>query len=76
MGKELGATHIVNSKEQSDVVKAIKEINKGGATYAIDCTGLMRAIEDMIECLAPQGTAALVGVPPADKKIPEASSTP
>ena len=39
------------------------------ATYAVDCTGLLRVIEDMIECLAPQGTAALVGVPPSGKKI-------
>lgn len=69
MGKELGATHTINSREKSDVVKTFKEVRKGVATYAIDCTGLLRIIEDMVECLAPQGTAALVGVPPADKKI-------
>jgi Zn-dependent alcohol dehydrogenase len=28
MGKELGATHIVNSKEQANMVKATKEITK------------------------------------------------
>jgi Zn-dependent alcohol dehydrogenase len=69
MAKELGATHTVNSRETSDIVKGIKELTSGGATFTMDCTGRLGVIEDMIECLAPQGTAALVGVPPADAKI-------
>ncbi|KAF2635188.1 NAD(P)-binding protein [Massarina eburnea CBS 473.64] len=69
MGKELGATHLVNSRETKDIVQYIKEMTNGGAAYAIDCTGLLSVIEDMIECLAPLGTAALVGVPPSGKKI-------
>ncbi|KAK7190637.1 Aryl-alcohol dehydrogenase 2 [Paraphaeosphaeria sporulosa] len=69
MGKDLGATHTVNSRELTDVVEAIKEITKGGAAYAIDCTGIISVIEVMIECLAPLGTAAIVGVPPSGKKI-------
>ena len=71
MAKELGATVAINSKEQSDVVAAIKSVSKSGAgaTYAIDCTGVLRVIEDMVACLAPQGTAAVVGVPPPDAKI-------
>ncbi|KAF2804133.1 NAD(P)-binding protein [Mytilinidion resinicola] len=69
MAKELGATDIVNSIKHSDVVQVIKDITEGGANYAIDCTGVLKVIETMIECLAPQGTAALVGVPPAGKKI-------
>ncbi|KAJ8119049.1 hypothetical protein OPT61_g92 [Boeremia exigua] len=71
MAKELGATDVVNSKEQSDVVRAIKLASKSGAgaTFAIDCTGVLRVIEDMVACLAPQGTAAVVGVPPPDAKI-------
>lgn len=69
MGKDLGATHTVNSREQADLAKTVKDITKGGATYAVDCTGTIPVIETMVECLAPLGTAAIVGVPPADKKI-------
>ncbi|KAF2499009.1 AreB protein [Lophium mytilinum] len=67
--KELGATDILNSTKHADIAQAIKETTKGGANYAIDCTGVLRVIESMIESLAPQSTAALVGVPPAGKKI-------
>ncbi|KAH6629378.1 chaperonin 10-like protein [Boeremia exigua] len=71
MAKELGATDTINSKEQSDIVGAIKKVSKSGAgaTFAIDCTGVLRVIEDMVASLAPQGTAAVVGVPPPDAKI-------
>ena len=69
MAKELGATDVVNSKESPNVIQAIKDKTKGGATFAVDCTGILRVIEDMIECIAPLGTAALVGVPPAGAKI-------
>ncbi|KAF2996848.1 hypothetical protein E8E13_003842 [Curvularia kusanoi] len=71
MAKELGATDAINSREQSNVVEAIKARSKtgAGATVAIDCTGVLRVIEDMVACLAPQGIAAVVGVPPPDAKI-------
>ncbi|KAL1596506.1 hypothetical protein SLS60_009153 [Paraconiothyrium brasiliense] len=69
MGKDVGATHTVNSREQTDVVKAIKDITKGGAAYAIDCTGLVAVIENVVECLAPLGIAAIVRVRPAEKKV-------
>lgn len=71
MAKELGATDTINSKEQSNVIEAIKKVSNSGAgaNFAIDCTGLLSVIEDMIACLAPQGTAAVVGVPPPDAKI-------
>lgn len=71
MSKQLGATDVINSKEQSNVVEAVKKISKSGAgaTFAIDCTGVLRVIEDMVACLAPQGTAAVVGVPPPNAKI-------
>lgn len=71
MAKELGATNIINSREQSDIVEAIKAVSKSGTgvTFAVDCTGVLGVIEDMVACLAPQGTAAVVGVPPPDAKI-------
>lgn len=69
LGIELGATHSVNSQKESDVVQKIKEITNGGATFAIDCTGNLKVIEDMIESIGSQGTAAIVGVPRAGAHI-------
>jgi len=68
LARELGATHVINSKE-IDAVTGIKEITEGGANYAIDCTGIIKVIEDIVEAIGPEGTAAVVGVPPAEKKI-------
>lgn len=70
LAKELGATAVVNSKEQPDTVAAIKALTNGkGAKYTIDCTGLLPVIQTMVDCLQPEGTAAVVGVPPPDAKI-------
>lgn len=71
LAKELGATDLINPKDVDDVVKKVKEVcsRTGGATFAIDCTGVLKVIEQCIECLAPCGTAVTVGVPPADSKI-------
>ncbi|KAH0429152.1 alcohol dehydrogenase [Colletotrichum camelliae] len=71
LAKELGATHTFNSKESSDIVRDVQKATDGGPMYAIDCTGVLKVIEDMIACVRPLGTAVLVGVPPpaADIKI-------
>ncbi|KAJ0354497.1 hypothetical protein COL154_011730 [Colletotrichum chrysophilum] len=71
LAKELGATHTFNSKESSEIVRDIQKATDGGPMYAIDCTGVLKVIEDMIACVRPLGTAVLVGVPPpaADIKI-------
>lgn len=71
LAKTLGATDLVNPKEESDVIQKIKDIcsETSGATWAIDCTGVLKVIENCIECLAPCGTAVTVGVPPPNAKI-------
>jgi aryl-alcohol dehydrogenase len=55
MAKELGATHIVNSKDVADMPKHITELTSGGAAFCIDCTGVPKVIETMIDCIAPLG---------------------
>ena len=60
LAKELGANHVINSKDSPDVVAEIKKITNGGARQAVDCTGILKAIEDMIECIGPLGVAATV----------------
>lgn len=51
MAKELGATHIVNSKDIADMPKHITELTNGGAVYCIDCTGVPKVIETTIDCI-------------------------
>jgi aryl-alcohol dehydrogenase len=58
--KELGATHIVNSKE-TDPVEAIKKITSGGVNYALDTTGVPAVFSQMTKSLATMGHGALVG---------------
>ena len=69
LAEEMGATHIINSKRDIDVVKTIKDLTGGGANFAVDCTGVVPMIEMLIECIGPRGVAATVGVPPPDRKI-------
>lgn len=71
MAKELGAADAINSKERSNVVEGIKKVLRSGAgaIFAIDCTGVFHVIEGMVAWIAPQGTAAVVVVPPPDAKI-------
>ncbi|KAJ5322386.1 chaperonin 10-like protein [Penicillium brevicompactum] len=66
---DLGATETLNPKECPNVEQKIKEMTSGGADFAIDCTGNAAVIQATVECLAPGGTAAIVGVPPPNVKI-------
>ncbi|MBL3700735.1 NAD(P)-dependent alcohol dehydrogenase [Leucobacter luti] len=59
--KELGATHVVNSKEV-DAVEAIREITGGaGVNYALDTTGVPAVFSQMTKSLALRGHGVLVG---------------
>lgn len=55
MAKQVGATIIINSKDVPDMPKKIAELTNGGAVYCIDCTGVPKVIETIIECIAPLG---------------------
>lgn len=59
--KELGATHVVNSKVD-DPVEAIREITGGkGTQYVLDTTGVPSVFSQMTKSLALRGHGALVG---------------
>ena len=60
---ELGATHIVNGREE-DVAAAVKRITGGGARFALDTTGNKAVFRQMVDSLAVRGFAALVGAAP------------
>lgn len=66
LAKELGATHTVNSLKvpHKNVLTAIRSLteNNEGPNFAVDCTGVVSVIHDVIEVVASAGTAALVGI--------------
>ncbi len=62
LAKELGATHVVNSREQ-DMVETIREITGGGVNFALESTGRPEVLGQAIECLGSLGTIGVVGAP-------------
>ncbi|KAK5056684.1 hypothetical protein LTR84_012216 [Exophiala bonariae] len=71
LARQLGATHSINGQEhQSDLIEEIRRITGGvGADAAVDCTGALSIINDMIVALAPCGRAVTVGAPPLTSKM-------
>lgn len=73
LAKEFGATDLLNSRTvpSSDVIVAVKSLtpNGAGVDFAVDCTGVIKVINDMIEVIAPNGTATVVGAMPAGSRI-------
>lgn len=59
---ELGATHVVNSKE-SDAVAVIREIT-GGANFALESTGRPQVLRQAVDSLGSLGCVGVVGAPP------------
>ena len=69
MAKGVGATHVVNSK-QDDPVKAIRALTGGaGVDHAFEAVGNTTLVRQAIESLAIRGTATIVGVLPPDAMI-------
>lgn len=63
LAKELGATHVINSKTQ-DPVSTIKEITQGGINFALESTGRPEILKQGIDALGILGKIAVVGAPP------------
>lgn len=61
VARELGATHLVNSRSE-DAVEAIRAATGGAGTdYSVDCIGLPDAVRAALECLQSPGVCASVG---------------
>jgi aryl-alcohol dehydrogenase len=72
--KELGATHVINSREQ-DPVAAIKEITDGGADFSLEATGRREVSRQAIESIGILGTCGIVGAAGSAPKWPLTSMT-
>ena len=60
--REFGATHVVNSAGQENLVRAILKLTDGGADYAFECVGLGEIAAQAYGVLRKGGTAVVVGV--------------
>ncbi|MFT4584233.1 MAG: S-(hydroxymethyl)glutathione dehydrogenase/alcohol dehydrogenase [Gammaproteobacteria bacterium] len=63
-----GATDTINSTKV-DPVKTIKKMTRGGAEFAFEVVGIPELLEQAFYCLAPHGTAILVGAIPVGQKV-------
>jgi S-(hydroxymethyl)glutathione dehydrogenase/alcohol dehydrogenase len=69
MARRVGATHVVNSR-QEDPVKAVRALTAGaGVDHAFEAVGNTTLVRQAIESLAIRGTATIVGVLPPDAMI-------
>jgi aryl-alcohol dehydrogenase len=57
---ELGATHVINSREE-DPVQRIQSITKGGVNYSLECSGRSEVLRQAIDALTTLGTCGIVG---------------
>jgi aryl-alcohol dehydrogenase len=60
--KELGATHVVNSRE-TDPVAAAQEITGGGADFTLESSGRPDVLRQAVDALGIRGTCGIVGAP-------------
>lgn len=68
LAEEFGATHTVNSGSK-DLIKAVREITGSTVDFAIDCTGVIKVIEQLAETIGMLGTLVLVGGAPAGARF-------
>jgi aryl-alcohol dehydrogenase len=64
LARQLGATHIINSKKV-DAVATVKEISKGGTDYAVEATGIPAVMTQAFDGLNSTGIEIVLGVAPA-----------
>ena len=70
----LGATHVVNSRDE-DPVAAVKKLTGGGVNVALECVGTGDTCRWALEMLRPGGMAALAGIGPEPVTAPPTTIT-
>lgn len=68
LARELGATHTVDARD-GDPVATIQGLTGFGAANTIDTTAVPAVARQAVDCLAPRGTCALVGLGPMGSEI-------
>lgn len=70
LAKRLGATVVINARENTDVVDSIREISKNGAHVSIDALGSVETCSNSVLCLRKQGRHIQVGLLAGDDYLP------
>jgi aryl-alcohol dehydrogenase len=70
LARTLGATHTVNAKNPRLVEEVRRIAGKRGARFCLEAAGFPEALRAAVECLAPRGTACLVGSARAGVDVP------
>jgi aryl-alcohol dehydrogenase len=68
LGKELGATHVINSKEVN-AVEEIRNITKTGVDFAIETTGVPAVLRQAVESITFMGKVGIIGAPKANTDV-------
>ncbi len=66
--RDLGATHVVDASS-GDPVEKIKDITGLGVEYSFEAIGNKKAAEQAYGCLAPGGTATVIGMVPVGQYV-------
>jgi L-iditol 2-dehydrogenase len=64
LGTELGADHVINIREETDVVEAVKRRNGGrGVDYVLECSAAPEGVNDAIKMVNRGGKVCLAAFP-------------
>jgi aryl-alcohol dehydrogenase len=66
--KELGATHVLNSKEV-DAVEEIRKLTGSGADFTLECTGRPQVLRQAVDALCIPGLCGVVGAAPMGAEV-------
>jgi aryl-alcohol dehydrogenase len=70
LARELGATDTIDARS-TDTVQTLMDLTSGqGVNYTIEATGNTTVLGQAIQVLAPLGTCAVIGAPPAGSTVP------
>jgi aryl-alcohol dehydrogenase len=68
LGKELGATHTINSKN-INAVEEIRKIAGTGVDFAIETTGVPAVLRQAVEAVTFMGKVGIIGAPKANTDV-------
>lgn len=66
----LGATHVIDPANQTDLAEAVRAVVPKGVDYAFDTTGNGAVLNASVAALAPKGVLGIVGIPAPGTPMP------
>jgi aryl-alcohol dehydrogenase len=68
LASELGATHVIDARS-ADAVEEILRLTGHGVDYALETTAVPAVVRNAVDCLAPLGTACVIGAPKQGSEV-------